>query len=147
MFAGLTLTAAFTAHLAAALTANFIRSPVTTPSDLAHLRVGYVQDAASLEPLRSYGARPIGYPDAHSGLVALARGEIEAFVHDEPILIWELSSVPGVITTPVRFAPQFYAIVLPEDVPMREAVDRALLEVLASGRWTAIQQRYLGTHN
>jgi ABC-type amino acid transport substrate-binding protein len=48
-----------------------------------------------------------------------------------------------VTLTPVRFAPQDYAIVLPPDAPRREAVNRALLEVLASDQWTAIQRRYL----
>jgi ABC-type amino acid transport substrate-binding protein len=33
---------------------------------------------------------------------------------------------------------------LPPDTLRREAVNRALLEVLASDRWTAIQRRYLG---
>jgi hypothetical protein len=60
------------------------------------------------------------------------RGEIDAFVHDEPILAWEIAQVPGVTLTPVRFAPQDYAIVLPPDAPRREAVNRALLEVLAA---------------
>ncbi len=144
MFSALILTAGFTAQLAATLTAGAIRSPITQPTDLTRVRVGNVADAASTEILASYGVRPRAYPDVPAGLAAVARGEIDAFVHDEPILVWEIAAVPGVVMAPVRFAPQDYAIVLPPDSPEREAVNRALLEVLASDDWTAIQRRYLG---
>jgi polar amino acid transport system substrate-binding protein len=145
MFAGLVLTAAFTAHLAASFTAYAIISPVTKPSDLAHLRVGNVNDAASSNALRAHGASPIGYSDVHTGLEALARGEIEAFVHDEPVLASEIVGVAGVVLTQVHFAPQDYAFVLQQNSPLRENLNRALLDILASDQWAAIQRRYLGT--
>jgi ABC-type amino acid transport substrate-binding protein len=144
MFTALVVTAWFTAQLAATLTASSIQSPVTSPTDLALVRVGNVADAASTAALQSYGVRPRAYADVSAGLKAVADREIDAFVHDEPILAWEIAQVPGVTLTPVRFAPQDYAIVLPPDTPRREAVNRALLEVLASDQWKAIQRRYLG---
>jgi ABC-type amino acid transport substrate-binding protein len=103
-----------------------------------------VEKAASAEALLSYGVRPTGYPDVAAGLAAVARGEIDAFVHDEPILAWEIGKVQGVVMAPVSFAPQDYAIVLPPESPMRETVNRALLEVMTSDQWPAIQRRYLG---
>jgi len=144
MLSGLVLTSTFTAQLAASLTAHSILSPVAGPADLSRLRVGFVTDAASAEALRAYGVRPRGYPDVASGLKAVARAEIDAFVHDEPILAWEIAAVPGAVLLPLRFAPQDYAIVLPHESPMREAVNRALLDVLASDEWGNIQRRYLG---
>ena len=147
MFSGLVLTAVFTAHLAASLTSYSIMSPVTRPSDLANLRVGDVNGSASVDTLRSYGVRPIGYSDVRAGLEALARGEIEAFVHDEPILAWEIGDVAGVTLTPIRFAPQDYAFIFQQNEPFRETFNRALLDILASEKWTAIQRRYLGGEN
>jgi ABC-type amino acid transport substrate-binding protein len=144
IFAGLVLTAGFTAQLAATLTAGAIHSSVTHPTDLVRLRVGHVAGAASGETLRGYGVRPRDYDDVEAGLAAVARGEIDAFVHDEPILAYEVAAVPGVALAPVRFAPQDYAIVLPQDARLRETVNRALLEVLATDQWAAIQRRYLG---
>jgi len=144
MFTALVVTAWFTAQLAATLTARSIQSPVNSPTELALVRVGNVANAASTEALQSYGVRPRAYANVSAGLKAVADGEIDAFVHDEPILAWEIAQVPGVTLTPVRFAPQDYAIVLPPDTPRREAVNRALLEVLASDQWKAIQRRYLG---
>jgi ABC-type amino acid transport substrate-binding protein len=144
MFTALIVTAGFTAQLAATLTARSIQSVVTNPADLAQVKVGNVADSASADALRSFGVRPVAYPDVMAGLRAVAGGEIDAFVHDEPILTWEIPEVPGVILAPVSFAPQNYAIVLPPDAPRREVVNRALLEVLASDEWAAIQRRYLG---
>jgi ABC-type amino acid transport substrate-binding protein len=144
MFAALVLTALVTAQLAASLTTDRISGRVGQVTDLARVRVGMVAGAASLEPLRDVGARPIPYPDVPSGLRALASGEIEAFVHDEPILVWNERTVEGVAVTPLHFAPQDYAIILPEGAPLREVVNRALLDELASEDWVAIQRRYLG---
>lgn len=144
MFAGLILTATFTAQLTASLTANAIRSPVTSISDLPGLRVGNVEDAASTDILRDMGVRALPYPDVPTGLAALATAEIDAFVHDTPILIWEEGAVSGVAIAPVSFAPQDYAMILPQNSPMREAVNRALLDIMSSDEWTMILRRYLG---
>lgn len=144
MFSCLILTAAFTAQLAASLTTHSLVSRVTSPSDLTRMRVGNVEGASSTETMLALGARPSGYPDVAAGLDAVAKGEIDAFVHDEPILAWEIGKISGVVLAPVRFAPQDYAIVLRQDAPMRETVNRALLDVLASDQWISIQRRYLG---
>jgi ABC-type amino acid transport substrate-binding protein len=117
---------------------------VGRPSDLASMRVGYVADASSIGPLRALGVRPRPYPDVLDGLRAVASKEINAFVHDEPILTWYVPEVDGVVVSGVSFAPQDYAIVLPNNTPYREAVNRAVLEVVGSSDWTTIQRRYLG---
>jgi ABC-type amino acid transport substrate-binding protein len=144
MFTALIVTAGFTAQLAASLTTDSIQHQITSPTDLAVMRVGNVANAASGAALQGYGVRPRAYASVSAGLKAVADGEIDAFVHDEPILVWEIGQARGVALAPLRFAPQDYAIVLPPNTPWREAVNRALLEVLASDRWTAIQRRYLG---
>ena len=50
----------------------------------------------------------------------------------------ELTVLPQVIR------PQNYAIALPPDSPLREPINRSLLEMLESTRWADIVQRYLG---
>ncbi len=144
MFSAVILTSLVTAQLSATLTAERIVSRVTTVADLSKVRVGNVADSASIGPLHALGVRPIGYPDIESGLAALTAGKIDAFVHDEPILVWLRDSVEGVTIAPLRFAPEDYAIVLPEDSPYREAINQALLEVLASDQWPVTLRYYLG---
>lgn len=144
MFSCLILTATFTAQLAASLTTHSLVSRVTSPFDLSRMRVGNVEGASSTEVMLALGAHPRGYPDVVAGLEAVTRNEIDAFVHDVPVLAWEIGKISGVALAPLRFAPQDYAIVLRQDAPMRERVNRALLDVLASDQWIAIQRRYLG---
>ncbi len=144
MFSALLLTSLVTAQLSATLTAERIVSRITSVSDLAKVRVGNVEGAASLAALRALGARPVGYPDVKTGLEALAAGKIDAFVHDEPILVWLLDSVEGATIAPLRFSPDDYAIVLPEGSPYREAFNVALLQVLASDQWPITLRYYLG---
>jgi polar amino acid transport system substrate-binding protein len=144
MYAALILTAAFTAQLAASLTRASVVRPLTNPAELSQLRVGFVEDAASLGSLQALGVRPTAYASVSDGLEALADGEVEAFVHDQPILSWFAQPVTGVRVADLSFAPQDYAIVLPEDSSHRERVNRALLQILGSDAWGAIQRRYLG---
>ena len=144
MFTALILTAAFTAHLAAALTAETLTSRVASPADLSRVRVGNIEGAASAEALADLGVRPRGYATVEAGLTDLAAGTIDAFVHDRPILIWRAQDFSGVRVTPIEFAPQNYGIVLPEDAELRERVNRVLLDVLDDPVWVDIQRRYLG---
>ncbi len=144
MFLALILTAVFTAQMTAGLTSTQINSPVQTINDLPRVRVGNVANSASLQPLGTIGVRPIAFGSVTEGLQALADHRIEAFVHDASVLKWETGSVNGVQITPLQFAPQDYGIVLPQGTDRREELNRVLLSILSSSRWTDIQRRYLG---
>ena len=144
MFSALILTALFTAQLSATLTSERISNRVSALADLARVRVGIVTDSASVGPLRALGSRPTGFPDVEAGLTALATDKIDAFVHDEAILIYLSDTVEGIEIAPLRFAPQDYAIVLPQGASYREAVNRGLLDVLSSNDWAEILRFYLG---
>ncbi len=144
MFSALILTAVFTAQLAAGLTSHSINQALTAPVDLGRQRVGFLAGAASEDALRALGARPEPYPSVADGLRAVARGEIRVFVHDAPILIWNAAQIDGVVVSGFTFAPQDYAAVLPQNAPMREAFNQALLSVMDTEAWSAIQRRYLG---
>lgn len=144
MLATMILVAVVTAQLSATLTADRISSRVNTVSDLARVHVGNVAGSASVGPLREIGVRPVPFPDVPSGLEALSQGRIDAFVHDEPVLLWSIGSVEGVSMAPLRFAPENLAFALPEGSPLREPLNRALLDVLASNQWTIILRLYLG---
>jgi len=144
MLVALILTAVFTAQLTTGLTSSTLQSPINNTGDLRRVRTGYVEDSASLAPLRAVGVRPIGFPDVLSGLQAVADRQIEAFVHDAAILQWEVGRVNGAQMSSLQFAPQSYGIVLPPDTPFRETVNRALLDVVTSDDWQVIRRRFLG---
>jgi len=146
MFAALILTAVFTAQLASSFTVDRISGPVASVKDLARARVGVVGKAPSDDYLAQAFIQRTTYPDVDAGLAALARGDIDAFVHDAPILRYEilrdyrgrLGILPDVVE------PQSYGIVLPPGSKDREAVNQALLHVLASPEWAALRAKYFG---
>ncbi len=146
MFAALILTAVFTAQLASSLTIGSISGPVKGPSDLNRARVGVVEKAASSTYFNERFLRPTGFKDVETGLNALMSGEIDAFVHDEPILRFRISRdfARSVELLPQIFQPQDYGIVLPPDSMMREEINRALLAIKTSEEWGGIRRRYFG---
>jgi ABC-type amino acid transport substrate-binding protein len=144
MLAALILTAVFTAQLAANITAQKASADLRSASELARYHVGVVAGAASFEAVRRLGARPTGFPDVSDGLAALEAGGIDVFVHDAPILAWDVAAAPGVTMSRIRFDPQDYAIALPQGSPLREPLNRALLAYLESPDWEAVLRRYLG---
>lgn len=112
MFAALILTAVFTAQLVTNISASTNEVSIAAPGNLARLRVGAIEDAASLNAVRDIGVRPRGYAGVQEGFAGLAAGEIDILVHDSPILIWEAAANPSIDLADLWFDPQ-YAIVLP----------------------------------
>lgn len=146
MFAALILTAVFTAQLTTALTVNQLAGPVKSLADLPRSRVGIVARSASNAYFDTRYIRTLSFRDVDAGLDALAAGEIDAFVHDEPILRFQvLRDYSGRLALLSQiFEPQDYGIVLPPRSRLREPVNQALLKVRASPRWSAIKQKYFG---
>jgi len=146
MFAALILTAVFTAQLASSFTVDRISGPVASVNDLGRARVGVVDKSPSDDYLAQQFIRRTTYPDVNAGLAALARGDIDAFVHDAPILRHQilreyrgrLAILPDVVEA------QSYGIVLPPGSKDREAVNQALLHVLSSPEWQALNVKYFG---
>jgi polar amino acid transport system substrate-binding protein len=146
MFAALILTAVFTAQLASSFTVDRISGPVASANDLDRARVGVVDKSPAEDYLAQEFIRMTTYTDVNAGLAALARGDIDAFVHDAPILRYQilrdyrgrLAILPDVVE------PQFYGIVLPPGSKDREAVNQALLHVLSSPEWATLNAKYLG---
>lgn len=70
-------------------------------------------------------------------LVSLSRGEADAVIHDEPLLRWTISHwhAGELATLPLILERQDYAIALRERSPLREDLNRAILERIASPRW------------
>ncbi|MFM1815180.1 MAG: hypothetical protein RLZ98_1875 [Pseudomonadota bacterium] len=146
MFAALILTAVFTAQLTSALTLNRLSGPVKSLADLQRTRVGVVNGAASNAYFEQRFIRTTPYIDVEAGLEALADGQIDAFVHDEPILRYTiLRDHRGKLDMLGQvFEPQDYGIVLAQGSKLREDVNKALLKVRASRTWSEIRSRYMG---
>jgi ABC-type amino acid transport substrate-binding protein len=147
MFASLIMISGFTAAIATALTVDSLQSNIRGPADLAGLRVGVVAGSSASEVLRRDRLglqRPrSGLPEA---LQALADGQVDAVVHDQPLLQYRINQefVDSLEVVPEVFERQDYGFALVEGSPLREDINRVLLNVVNSREWQDIRQTYLG---
>jgi ABC-type amino acid transport substrate-binding protein len=126
MFAALILTAVFTAQLTTALTLHRLTGPVAGVADLSRNRVGVVDGTASRDYFTARSMWTIPYASIKDGLEALEAGQIAAFVHDQPILRYEVQQkyLGKLELLPDVFDAQVYGIALPTSSPLRETVNR-----------------------
>ncbi len=148
MFASLVAISTFTAAIASILTVSQLQSVVKGPQDLPKVVVGTVPSSTSAAYLEQRGISVQTYPDLPEALDALAKDQVGAVVYDAPILKYLIKERYRSTTTllPGTFRRQDYAIALPEGSPLRETINRAMLEKLKEPLWDSIVTRYLGTN-
>jgi ABC-type amino acid transport substrate-binding protein len=124
----------FTASIASQLSVHRIESMITTPSDLAKIKVGTVAHTTSEQFLRASRLDFRSFTDASTGLQALARDEIEAFVYDAPLLqrVVREDYEQTLEVLPARFQRQDYAIGLPLGSPLRKPINKLLPDKIRS---------------
>jgi polar amino acid transport system substrate-binding protein len=139
--------AVFTASVTSVLTIRHLQGTVHEVGDLSSVRVGAVVGTSTEDTLarRRLSYREFATPEA--GLKALRAHAIDAFVYDKPLLAWIIqqnfaSSVELIDTT---FAPQEYAFALPNNSPLRQTVNVAVLDATHSDWWEQTAFRYVGS--
>lgn len=147
MFAAVILIALFTAQVTSALTVTSLSGRVRGPADLAHVRVGTIEDSPGQALLRAkFGVIAAGYPGFGQGLAALDHGDIDAFVGVEPVLRYEIAgSFPGrlaVVGEP--FMRIDYVFAFPMNSEIRKQVNRVILSYIETDDWKYTLRRYLG---
>jgi len=149
MFVSVVTISGFTAAIASSLTVASFRSPVEGPEDLSRVRVGALEASATLDSLndRDVGYRAFG--SVEEALDALEAEEVDAVVHDAPILLYQvkLREASGgrlLKMLPETFEQESYGLGLPQDSQLREPLNRVLLEKLAGPAWHEARMRYLG---
>ncbi|WP_066554389.1 transporter substrate-binding domain-containing protein [Croceicoccus bisphenolivorans] len=140
MFTALLIISTITGMIASSLTTGRLEGRVTGPSDLDGVRVGAIAGSAGEEWLARDGIASAGYNGVSDGLAALADGKIDAFVHDDPILRYDLShgsDTADLRVLPGSFGRQHYGMALPADSPIREAINLSMLRHIESDAWLA----------
>ncbi len=146
MLVGIAAIAFLTAHVTSNLTLMQMQSAIKGPEDLLRVHVGSVADTTSSNYLRENRILSRSYRTAPEGLRAIAGRKIEALVHDKPILQYLIrKEFPGELEVlPDTFLPQDYGIALRAGSPLREPVNRVLLEIIHAPEWQDTLYRYLG---
>jgi polar amino acid transport system substrate-binding protein len=146
MFAAIILISTFTATIAASLTLSELETPSYTVEDLPRIRVASVKGSTSAEYLTDHRIAFGGYSDVGTALKATAQGQVDAVVYDAPILRYLISTeMPEKLTVlPRKLERQDYAFGLPSGSPLREPLNRAVIERIRRPDWQDVLFRYLG---
>jgi polar amino acid transport system substrate-binding protein len=146
MFASIFCIALFSATMASSFVVGRLKTGITGPGDLPRARVAAVSGTAGEQWLGAQGLRARNYPFVIQASKALQRGDVDALIYERPILghmikeyRWRTLEV-----LPHTLAVRDYAIALPADSPLKEAVNRALLKIVHRPDWRDVVQRYVG---
>ncbi len=116
-----------------------------SPDDLRRVRVVVVESSSGLEYARRNKIRATVVHSMDDGFRAVASGDAEALVAGEALLRHRTTrSFPELIVLPAILETQTYSFGLPDGSPLRERLNRRLLEVLEEPVWQNISYRYLG---
>ena len=142
MLSGLAISAALTA---AVVSLTDMRQSVQLPERFHDQRVGVVEGTTSASFLEAEGVDLRRYLSVAEALRAMQAGEVDTVAAAGPVLQTTISE-SGAFDTQVRrteLDPHYVSIALPEDSPLREPLNRALLTRLTSESGWNLVQRYL----
>lgn len=146
MFTAIIVISFFTASIASSLTINQLDSSINGPDDLPDVRVGALAESATLTYLEEERVSATEYASITDGLRAVEDDQIDAFVHDAPILRYytKIGFRNRVRILPNTFNDQYYGIALPLNSSYRNEMNQVLLDYIASDEWNDLMNRYLG---
>ncbi len=146
MLMGLFLIANFTAGVTSAVTLQELRGSVNSLSDLQGQRIGTVGGSTSVDFLRASGFNPRTYTTIEEAYTALESDWLDAIVYDSPVLLYYANTEGDgrVEVVGETFNVERYGIVFPQDSPLLESVNLALLHEVESGQYNTLLDRYFG---
>jgi polar amino acid transport system substrate-binding protein len=130
---GIMLEGIVTAHL----TIEQLNSQVQGLNDLYDKRVYTVEGSTSADFLTGFGLDVVTVPSVEEAFDTVMRGGADAIVYDAPVLDY-LAATRGngrVQTIGDPFRLEYYGIALPQDSPLKEPIDRALLSIMEDGTY------------
>jgi ABC-type amino acid transport substrate-binding protein len=146
MFASLLLVSSIIAGVASTLTVAKMEQLISTPEDLARGKVVSIKHSVSDTYLRNRRIYPLYVKNVSEGLLAIKEGSVDAMVYDAPLLHYIIKEKypQDLMVTEALFESQNYGIALPENSPLRERINRKMLEIISSAEWGRIKHKYLG---
>lgn len=146
MFTAVIVISFFTASIASSLTVTQLDSRVSGPADLPYVRVGALDQSATMVYMEEERINAQPYATIAEGLTAVENNEIDAFVHDAPIIRYyaQLDFRNEVRVLSNTFNDQYYGIALPMNSDYRNDINLIMLDYINSEEWLDLNQRYFG---
>ena len=146
MFASVLLVSSVIAGVASTLTVAKMDYLISKPEDLARGKVASIKHSVSDTYLRDRRIYPEYFANVSEGLKAIKEGKVNAMVYDAPLLQYMIKEKypKELMVTEALFESQNYGIAVQEGSPLRERINRVMLEIINSREWKKIQYKYLG---
>lgn len=141
------LVSAFVATLTSAMTISKLQSDIRSVDDLPGKAVGTTAGSTASAYLAERKIRHQTFDDINALFAALRSKELDAVVHDAPVLAYYASHQgQGEVTlTGPLFKAEKYGIALPEASTYLEPVNRALLKLRENGQYQQVYQRWFAS--
>ena len=136
--------ASFTAKITTSLTISELHGKVRGFNDLHHARVGSISQSEASNFLTNHGIAVMPFESVQEGLKAVAGKKIDAFVLNELMLKYlAKKEFPGRIQVlPGIFDEYFVAMALREKSSLRKPINKALLKLMKTEKWSDLLVRY-----
>ena len=146
MFASLLMVSAVIAGVASTLTVAKSKPLISGPEDLPKARISSIENSSSDAYLKNRSLQGEYYPTVLDGLNAIAQGKSDAMVYDDPLLkyLTKQHFQNKLIVIDKLFERQQYGIAFPENSPLREPVNRVMLDIIQKEEWQRVLKSYLG---
>ena len=146
MLASVILIASFTAAVTTSFTVGELKGKVRGLSDLPHVRVGSLSESQALNFLAKRGIAVLPYDNAEDGLQAIVDKKIDAFVFNEAVLkhLARTAFSGRVQVLATSFDHYYVSMAMQSGSPLREPLNRALLQITAKEDWPRMVKFYLG---
>lgn len=136
ILSGIVFFSVSTASLTTLLTVQTLKYNISGPNDLSGKKVGVIDETIAEEEIEKLQAKIVNIHDIEEGIQLLKNKEIDAFVHDKPILQYVLKKRKETEVTllDTGFAPSNYGITFPLGSKLRKDVNLALLTILEDNK-------------
>ena len=139
--------ASFTAAIASSLAVSELRGEISGPTDLPGHRVAAVSGSAGESYLVALGVGPVLVEEIDEAYDLMAVGDVEAIVFAAPVLRFHAAREgAGAVTTvgPLFEKVQYGMMLGEEDTELRERINLVLLELIESGVYRQVHDRWFG---
>ena len=131
------------------MTADRVSGVIHSPRDLAGHTVGCIDQSVAIRSVKDRGGIPQKYNTTREALEGLQLGMVEAVVADSELLMFLLKESA---TNDMRLVgPVFdafdYGIGMPQDSPLREPINAAILAMREDGSFERLRADWLGQHD
>ena len=146
MVTGIALFGIIIAEMSAGLTLAQLSSDISGPEDLLRRRVATVAGSTSTDVIHEFGAHLVEVEEIEDAYALLEDREVAAIVFDAPPLFQYLkeNAEGQVALVGPLLNTESYGMAFPNGSPLREEVNRALLDLQEDGTYRRLYEKWFG---